>query len=249
MNKQADPIDTVIIVLKRVAQRRKKKTDWEKVDRDLRAYFAELALVSNPVARGLTGETYRLVGVPDASITEARELLRGAKKAFAAAKSLPTVFPNFAVRTYGAVGRHSISWEAMKTYTDALAELETNFNTLEDMFKETLSTAGKTRGMTGPLIERVVGTPIQQFLQRLIRSWQEATGSRVLGESFEDVAKQLIEAACPGDAAGKRAEIGHLKRQIENAKRRGEFVQSPWTHKTKVMRKLTKRPNVRRRRR
>jgi hypothetical protein len=111
------------------------------------------------------------------------------------------------------------------------------------MFKETLSTAGKTRGMTGPLLERVVGTPKQQFLQRLIQLWQEATGSRVLGESFVDVAKQLIEAASPGRAAGKRAEIGHLKRQIENAKRRGAAVQTPWTHKTDVIIQLMKRPN------
>ena len=247
MNEQADPIDAVLKVLKRVAQRRKKKTDWESVERDLRAFFAELALAYSPIVRGLKGETWRGVGVPDANITEARELLTAAKKAFCAAKSLPTILQNFAVRTYGDAGRSSLPRVAMKAYIDALLELERCRHTLKDMFEETLTKAGKTKGMKGPLLERVAGTPIEHFLQRLIWLWQEATGSGVLGESFEGVAKQLIEAASPADAAGKRAEIGHLKRQIENAKRRGPAVQTPWTHKTEVMNKLLKRRNVRHR--
>ena len=243
MNEQADPIDAAINVLKRVAQRQKKKTDWEKVDRDLRTVFVRLALANSTEVRGLMGETYRRVGLPDASVTEAKELLSAAKKALRAAQSLPKVLPNFAVRTFGDAGLTSIPSEAMKAYVDALAELEECLDTLEEMFEETLSKAGRTQGMKGPLLERVVGTPIQHFLQRLIPLWREATGSKVLADRFEDVAKQLL------DAAGNRREIGDLKRQIENAKRRGELVQTQWTHKTEVMYELQKRPHGHRGRR
>jgi hypothetical protein len=243
MNEQADPIDAAIKVLKRVAQRQKKKTDWEKVDRDLRAVFVQLALANSTEVRGLMGETYRRVGVPDASITEARQLLTAAKNAFRAAKRLPTVLSSFAVKTYGDAGRSSIPWEAMRAYTDAVTELEECLDTLEDTFKETLSKAGKTKGMKGPLLERVIGTPIEHFLQCLIVLWREATGRKALGEDFEDIANWLFVAA------GNRREIGVLKRKIENAKRRGEIAQTPWTHMTEVMYELQKRPHGHRGRR
>jgi hypothetical protein len=246
MTTERDAITDAIADFKKAASRRRKRTDWEKVERDLGAFFAELALARSPVVRGLKGETYHRVGVPDASITESRELLRAAKKAFAAAKRLPTVLPNFAVKTFGDAGRSPIPWKAMRAYTDAIPELALCLETLEKMFKETLSKAGKTQGMKGPLLERVIGTPTEHFLQRLIRLWQEATGSR-LGEPFEGVAKRMLEAALPHDAAGNRPEIGNLKRQIENAKRRGEVGQTLWTHKTEVMDELLKRRNVRRR--
>jgi hypothetical protein len=248
MTTERDTIIDAIADFKKVAMRRKKTTDWEKVALDLRAIFAELALATSPVLRGRSGETYHRRGEPAASITEARELLSGAKKALAAAKSLPTVLANFAVRTFGSVGPTSISGEVVKAYTDALAELELCLDSLEDMFKETLSKAGNPKGMKGPLLERVIGTPVEHFLQRLIRLWQEATGSRVLGKSFEDIAWRLIEATLPDDDSGDRPKFRELKRQIENARRRGEVVQTPWTYKTEVTHKLMKRPNVVRRR-
>jgi hypothetical protein len=124
MNEQADPIDAAINVLKRVAQRQKKKTDWEKVDRDLRTVFVRLALANSTEVRGLMGETYRRVGLPDASVAEAKELLSAAKNAFRAAKRLPTVLSSFAVKTYGDAGRTSIPWEAMRAYTDAVCATE-----------------------------------------------------------------------------------------------------------------------------
>jgi hypothetical protein len=240
MNEQADPIDAAIKVLKRVAQRQKKKTDWEKVHRDLGAIFAQLALANSTEVRGLMGETYRRVGLPDASVTEAKELLSAAKMAFRAAKKLPTVLPRFAVKTYGDAGRSSIPWEAMRAYTDAITELEHCLDALGDMFMETLSKAGKTKGMKGPLLDRVVGTPIEHFLQCLIVLWREATGRKALGEDFEDIANRLVVAA------SNCREIKVLKRRIGNAKRRGEIVQTQWTHKTEVMNELLNRPNIRR---
>jgi len=138
--------------------------------------------------------------------------------------------------------------DAVKAYTDASAELESCIDTLKKMFEETLSQAGETRGMKGPLLERVIGTPIQHFLQCLIVLWREATGRKVLGEKFECIAKELIEAILPDDE-GNRPQIGNLKRQIENAKRCGEVVQTEWTHKTDVMNELLKRPDGHRGRR
>jgi hypothetical protein len=234
MNEQPDPIDAVMKVLKREAQRRRKKTDWERVENALETIFAELALAR--ILRGLNGqgksvaEKYRRVWVPDASITEARELLSRAKKAFAAAQSLPIRLSEFATKTYGNAGLSLMPWKAVKAYTDALANLEPSVDTLEHMFEETLFKAGKTRGMKGPLLERVIGTPIEHFLQGLIPLWHEATGSEVLGKKFESIAKELIEATLPNDNAGNRPEIKEMKRQIENAKRRGEVVQTQWTH-------------------
>jgi hypothetical protein len=125
--------------------------------------------------------------------------------------------------------------DAVKAYTDASAELESCIDTLKKMFEETLSKAGETRGMKGPLLERVIGTPIQHFLQCLIVLWREATGRKVLGEKFECIAKEFIEATLPDDEFGNRPQIGDLKRQIENAKRCGEVVQTEWTYKTDVM--------------
>ena len=181
MSEQADPLDAAITLLKREGQRRKKKADWEKIERDLGGCFAELALANRPVVHGMKGKfrdangkghrmmgkAYRRVGVLDASITEARELLGKARKAFHAAKSLPTLLSSFAERTYGYAGLTLIPSQAVKTYTDALAELEPCIDTFENMLKETISKVGKTQGMKGPLLERIVGTPRQHFLQHL----------------------------------------------------------------------------------
>jgi hypothetical protein len=61
VNEQADPVDTAIKVLKRLAERRKKETDWESVERDLRAFLTELALANTPELRGVKSYGLKLV--------------------------------------------------------------------------------------------------------------------------------------------------------------------------------------------
>ena len=56
-----------------------------------------------------------------------------------------------------------------------------------------------------------------------------------MGERFQDVAKQLMEIALPSDSEGRPAEIADLKRQIENAVRRGPIVRSEWGVITDLM--------------
>jgi hypothetical protein len=209
MKERPDVVDEAIATLKKIAARHGHAPNWSKIERDLESFFVQL---------------YYRAGLPEASITEARQLLGETSDAISAAKSMPKLMLKFAARTYGDEILPSIPWEAMKTYSDALAVLESCVDTLEKMFMETLSRAGKTKGMKGPLLDRVVGTPIEHFLRCLIGLWREATGSKVLGKRFEDVAKEMIEAAFTDDHAGDRREIGDLKRQIENAKRRGEIV-------------------------
>jgi hypothetical protein len=55
MNEPADPIDAAIKVLKREGERRKKKVDWEKVERDLEDVSPQLALANSPVVHGSEG--------------------------------------------------------------------------------------------------------------------------------------------------------------------------------------------------
>jgi len=226
MNEHRDVIDQTIFTLKEIAADRGHAPNWVKIENDLRAVFAQLSLDHSPVVRGLKGAYYR---TPDASMTEAKEMLSEAKEAMGSAKSLPTLLSKFAARTYGNAGLISMPFETKNTYTDALAEYEQVFDTLERMFEETLSIAGTTKGMKGPLLERVVGTPIQHFLQFFIALWREATGRKVLGEKFSGAAKQLIEATLPDDK-----EIGDLKRQIGNAKRRGPAIRTRWTYTNEV---------------
>lgn len=248
MTIEQDVISEVVAVLKK-AKRRNKTTDWKKIDRELRSIFAELTLVNTPVVRGTKGKAYHQVGAVTANITEARALLSDAKRAFRCAKSLPTLLANFAARTYGDAGLSSIPWEDMRTYADLLAKLEPCLDAFDHMHKGTLSKAGKTQGMKGPLLQKVVGAPRTIFLQRLIQLWRGATGRNALGEDFEGIAEQLIEAALPSDVARNDTRTKGLKRQIENAKRRGPVVQTGWTHITEVMNEMQKRPTVRRGRR
>jgi hypothetical protein len=131
----------------------------------------------------------------------------------------------------------------MRTYADLLAKLEPCLDAFDHMHKGTLSKAGKTQGMKGPLLQKVVGAPRTIFLQRFIQLWRGATGRNALGEDFEGIAEQLIGAALPS------TRTKGLKRQIENAKRRGPVVQTGWTHITEVMNEMQKRPTVRRGRR
>jgi hypothetical protein len=241
-------LSKVIADLKKEAKRRGKTTDWAKVNRDLRAFVAELTLAHSPVVRTKSGRYYYRVGVPTANVTEARDLLSKARKAMLAAESLPTRMSKFADRTYGSAGLTVIPWPSAKTYADALAELKKCLDTFEDIFKKTIAKIGKTQGIKGPLLDRVLGTPTEHFLQRLIAVWREASGSKTLGGRFQAVANQLLLISLPYDKTGSPPEIKDLKRQIENAKRRGPIVQTPWMLKTEYMNELSRRSKPRGRR-
>jgi hypothetical protein len=230
-----EPIDVIIGDLKEAAKRLNHRPDWDRLEANLRAFVAELSLLSETTFRTEKGCTFRRVGAVTASVTEARELLGTAKKSAAAARSLPVLLSKFAETTYGNPGLMLIPRLASKIYVLGLDELDACLVTYEEMLKKTIARAGNVKGAKGPLLEKIIDTPRVRFLRRLIPWWREATGRTRLGETFQELAKKLIEITLPHDAEGRLAEIGDLKRQIENAKRRGPLVLNEWRLLTDLM--------------
>ena len=226
MTKEIDAIDAILRVLKRVAKRRNHTPDWAQIERDLRAFVAEFTLANSIRIRTLKGVEYRQRGAVTARVAQSRGLLQRAKASLAAARSLPALLSEFAETTYGDAGLTLIPSQAAKNYAAALDELDACLLAYEEILKQTVARAGITRGAKVPLLHMMIGTPTVRFLQRLIPLWREASGQKSLGERFQDVAKQLMEIALPSDSEGRPAEIADLKRQIENAVRRGPIVRS-----------------------
>ena len=236
MMKEPDEIDVVMLELKREALRNH-SPDWDKIEHDLRAFYAEFAASRTLVfgaSDGKTKTTYRRV-LGTATIPEARKLLRKTGKALSAAKEVHDCLVQFAARTYGAAGLLSLPRQAIQTYQGGLIVLEDYFARHNQTFDKVVSNLGRTQGRKGSLLEQLDGAPVGRFLQRLMPLWREATARDTLGDRFETFAKRMVDIGLPHRADGQADETGDLSRQIREAKRRGSTVSTEWTHITEIM--------------
>jgi GNAT superfamily N-acetyltransferase len=235
MMKEPDEIDVVMLELKRESLRNH-SPDWDKIEHDLRAFYAEFAASRTLVFGGLSGETYRRDMLGTASIPEARKLLRKTGKELSAAKEVPDCLAQFAARTYGDAGLASLPRQAIQTYQEALTALEDYLTRHNQAFERAVCDLGNIQGSKkGPLLQHLDGAPIVRFLQRLIPLWREATVRDTLGDRFETFAKRMVDIGLPHRADGQADETGDLSRRIKEAKRRGSTVSTEWTHITEIM--------------
>ena len=237
---EEEPIDAIVKKLKASHARRGHQPDWGRLGAALRAFVAELGLDFWPGGEKVA--SYRRVGAATASVTDARALLEEAKKSAASARELPKRLGKFAAATFGRPGLTLIPPLAVKNYVLAFEELDACLSQYEELLKKTLALSGNMKGAHGPLLSKTTSPPIVRFLQRLIPWWREATGREPLGEGFEDLAKQLLEITLSPDSKGQRAEVGDLKRQIENAKRLGPTPRNEWDLMTDLMNDLPAQP-------
>src|SRR5262245_286364 len=180
------------------------RPDWDKIEHDLRAFFAEFngsrTLVFG-LSDGKTKKTDRRDMLGTASIPEARRLLRKAGRELSAAKEVPDCLVQFAARTYGHAGLASLPRQTIQAYQEAITALEDYLTRHNQAFKKAVSDLGNIQGSRkGPLLHHLDGAPIVRFLQRLIPLWRKATGRSRLGRGFENLAKRMVDIGADGRA-------------------------------------------------
>ena len=182
-----DPIPDAIKMLKQRGQKNRKKVNWSDVERDLRSVCVEYQL---------SHKDYH-TGQPTAGVASARRQVRQALYAAEVAARLPRLMATLALTVFGPPGHSFVDRRDAEAYVAKLDKLRTALSKYETLVDEALRSLGTVKGRKGPLVDHLIGTPMQRFLAQLRRIWRDATDGARLGEDFKDIAKSLIDAFDP----------------------------------------------------
>src|SRR3954451_7419288 len=127
-----EALDVIIGNLKEAAKRVHHQPDWVRLEADLRAFVAELILATQTSVRTEKGYTYTRALAVTATVTEARELLRKARRSAKAARALPELLSTFGRTTFGSAGLTLMPLRASMIYVLALDELDDCLLTYEE---------------------------------------------------------------------------------------------------------------------
>lgn len=217
-----DAVSEAVRVIRSMAPSNRRAQHWENVDRDLRAFVAELML-SRPALN--SSAPFNMLGA--AKISEAKEALVEVNRCLKQASKLPRLVRKFGARVFGRPGLITCPEGAFEDLERALGLIAEHMARQEQGFSRAIAGKRRTAGSRATVLERATGTAIVRFLQRLVLLWMKATGQARLGKPFETIARDLIAVA-----------LGHapddLRRQIKVARNRGDEVPTEWTLVTDI---------------